>query len=663
MNFQICSGNQEKAGVTRQKDIISFSRQAAENSICYLLLYPRDGSPDLRIPMEAKGNCGTMYTVGIQGLDWKNYDYNFEINGEEALDKYARKITGREIWADEARRPKEQNTEPFVPQKDRRKLEQAPGGHILAERGHGKEKIVGKVKSSFYFSDFKWKDVGYEGIKKEDMVIYKLHVRGFSMGLQGTGSRHGTVEAVEQKLDYLKGLGVTTLLFMPVYEFEEILMLDHTKERMSQKDVVNYWGYTAGSYFAPKASYLGKGHNPDNLKRLIQKMHQKQMECILEFYFPQQTNPHLIIDVLRYWNKEYHVDGFRLLGCPAVAELIAQDCRLSGCKLFFDGFREELAQDKQRFGPMLFSYNERFLYEVRRVLNHQGGSIYEFACQMRRQQECQGFVNFIAENNGFTLWDVFSYEHKHNEQNGEGNRDGNNFNCSGNCGQEGVSRKRQVNELRKRQAKNALAVIFLAQGVPMLWMGDECGNSQNGNNNAYCQDNEVGWKDWKRTAQARQLAAYVGKLARIRKEWPILRSPRPFQLQDYENRGCPDLSYHSDGAWKIDFGMNRGFVGMFYSGAYAGLEKSLYAAYNFQSVPQKFALPGGMEWELLLDTAKDEAILDVPEKLTDVRELLVERQSVCLLSGKIYSEGKAARKRRRIEKISKKGKESKDGRA
>ncbi len=440
-------------------------------------------------------------------------------------------------------------------------------------------------------------------------------------------------------------------------------MLDHTKERMSQKDVVNYWGYTAGSYFAPKASYLGKGHNPDNLKRLIQKMHQKQMECILEFYFPQQTNPHLIIDVLRYWNKEYHVDGFRLLGCPAVAELIAQDCRLSGCKLFFDGFREELAQDKQRFGPMLFSYNERFLYEVRRVLNHQGGSIYEFACQMRRQQECQGFVNFIAENNGFTLWDVFSYEHKHNEQNGEGNRDGNNFNCSGNCGQEGVSRKRQVNELRKRQAKNALAVIFLAQGVPMLWMGDECGNSQNGNNNAYCQDNEVGWKDWKRTAQARQLAAYVGKLARIRKEWPILRSPRPFQLQDYENRGCPDLSYHSDGAWKIDFGMNRGFVGMFYSGAYAGMEKSLYAAYNFQSVPQKFALPGGMEWELLLDTAKDEAILDVPEKLTDVRELLVERQSVCLLSGKIYSEGKAARKRRRIEKISKKGKESKDGRA
>ncbi len=173
----------------------------------------------------------------------------------------------------------------------------------------------------------------------------------------------------------------------------------------------------------------------------------------------------------------------------------------------------------------------------------------------------------------------------------------------------------------------------------------------------------MGWKDWKRTAQARQLAAYVGRLARIRKEWPILRSPRPFQLQDYENRGCPDLSYHSDGAWKIDFGMNRGFVGMFYSGAYAGMEKSLYAAYNFQSVPQKFALPGGMEWELLLDTAKDEAILDVPEKLTDVRELLVDRQSVCLLSGKTYSEGKAARRRRRIEKISKKGKESKDGRA
>lgn len=314
MNFQICSGNQGEAGVTKYKDIISFSRQAAEDSICFLLLYPKDNSQVLRIPMEARKNCSTTYTVGIQGLDWKNYDYNFEVNGEEVTDIYARKVTGREVWADDSRRPREQKMETFVPRKERRKMEEAQESNILFKGRQLEKKSTEGIKSAFYFSDFRWKDAGYEGIKKEDMVIYKLHVRGFSKGMQGNDNRHGTVEAIERKLDYLKKLGITTLLFMPLYEFEELLMLDKSKKQGKPKDLINYWGYTTGSYFAPKSSYLGKDYNPDNLKRLIQKMHLKEMECILEFYFPEKTNPHLIVDVLRYWKREYHVDGFRLLG-------------------------------------------------------------------------------------------------------------------------------------------------------------------------------------------------------------------------------------------------------------------------------------------------------------------------------------------------------------
>lgn len=650
MNFQICTGRQEKAGVTRHKDIISFSTQAARNSTCHLLLYPKDESPVLKIPMKVQGSCDTVYTVGIRGLDWKDYDYNFEINGEEVTDIYARKITGREIWADEARRPTEQLTEPFIPQKEQKRLrkEQSEQEGLPEESTlkRGKEQKIcnKKIKSSFYFSNFKWKDNDFLGIKKEDMVIYKLHMRGFSMGMRGDDSRRGTVEAVERKLDYLKGLGVTTLLFMPLYEFEEILMLDKSKQQERPRDLINYWGYTEGSYFAPKASFLGKDHNPDNLKRLIQKMHNKQMECILEFYFSEKTNPHLIIDVLHYWHREYHIDGFRIIGSRAVAELLSQDGRLGGCKLFFDGFSEELAQESQRFGPELFSYNEGFLYGVRKILNHQGGSIYEFACQMRRQQEHQGFVNFITENNGFTLWDVFSYEHKHNEPNREENRDGNDWNYSGNCGQEGVSRRRQVNELRKRQVKNALAVLFLAQGVPMIWMGDECANTQNGNNNAYCQDNETGWKDWKQTALSRQITACVRQLSQLRKAYPILHSPHPYQLQDYENKGYPDLSYHSDGAWKMDFDMNRGFIGMFYSGSYGGTEESLYAAYNFQNVSQKFALPKGMAWKLLLDTAQEPAVFLESQPLLNGKEIQLEAQSVCLLSGTQIQEEKVRKR-------------------
>ena len=420
---------------------------------------------------------------------------------------------------------------------------------------------------------------------------------------------------------------------MPLYEFEEILVLDENKEQKHSKTQLNYWGYTEGSYFAPKSSFL-KENNPDELKRLILKMHQKNIECILEFYFPQKMNPHLIMDVLHYWREEYHVDGFRVIGSPEGARLAAMDDKLGGCKLFFDEFPEDLAQDSQRFGPELFAYNDRFLYEVRKMLNHQGGNIYEFACQMRRQQKRQGFVNYIAENNGFTLWDVFSYEYKHNELNDEDNRDGNRWNFSTNCGQEGFSRKRPVLDLRKRQVKNALTALFFAQGVPMLWMGDECGNSQNGNNNAYCQDNEIGWKDWKNNATSRQIVNYVRELAKLRRNYSMVRSPNPYRMLDYKNLGCPDLSYHSDGGWRVDFDMNRSFIGMYYAGEYVHAKESIYIAYNFQYSTQKFALPGNMEWKLLLDTSREQSVLEEPKMVGRVQEFRVREQSVCLLSGR-----------------------------
>ncbi len=640
MNFQICTGIQERAGVTIQEDIILISSHAPEHADCKLLLYPRDNGKVLKIPMKAQESRKTLYTVGIQGLDWENYDYNFEINGQEVVDRYAKKITGREIWGDEKRRPVLQSAEAFVPQSEQKQQVElnVPKSHHCSKD----EKSV-KVKSSFYFSGFNWNRDKRPTISKEDMVMYKIHVRGFSMGMRKTIKNRGTVGAVWRKLDALKNMGITTLLFMPLYEFEEFLALDESKEQQNPQNLINCWGYTIGSYFAPKASFLAE-NNPDELKHLILKMHEKHMECILEFYFPEKLNPLFIIDVLHYWYREYHVDGFHIIGNALAAELLAQDDMLSGCKLLFGSFDEKLAQNPERFGPELFTYNDDFLYETRKMLNHHGGSIYEFVCQMRRQQSHQGFVNFIAENNGFTLWDVFSYEQKHNELNGEENKDGNYWNYSSNCGQEGFSRKHSVMELRKRQVRNALAVLFFAQGVPMIWMGDESTNSQNGNNNAYCQDNEIGWKDWKNSELCRGMVNYVQALAQIRKKYGMLRSPNPYRLMDYENAGCPDLSYHSDDGWKIDFNMNRGFVGMFYSGAYSGSSENIYIAYNFQYFSQKFALPGGMEWKLLLNTAKDASVLEEPEYLGEIREIQVEEQAVCLLTGKPASAKKKRKK-------------------
>ncbi|MCI8299681.1 MAG: hypothetical protein HFI69_04910 [Lachnospiraceae bacterium] len=641
MNFQICTGIQEKAGVTRQRDVILFSSRAPEHADCKLLLYPRDNGTVMKIPMKAQESGKTLYTVGIQGLDWENYDYNFEINGQEVVDRYARKITGREIWGDEKRRPRLLQTEAFVPRREQIQQEPQENETGNFQQRYKTEINDSEIKSSFYFSEFNWKKDKNPEIAKEDMVMYKLHVRGFSMGMRKNNKKRGTVGAINRRLDALKNMGITTILFMPLYEFEEFLVLDESKVRQNPQNLINCWGYTSGSYFAPKASFLSE-NNPDELKRLILKMHEKEMECILEFYFSENLNLFFIIDILRYWHKEYHVDGFRIIGNPTAAQLLARDEILSGCKLFFEGFLEEQAKDPQRFGPELYTYNNEFLYGTRRILNHHNGSIYEFACQMRRQQSHQGFVNYVAENNGFTLWDVFSYEQKHNELNGEDNRDGDYCNYSSNCGQEGFSRKYEVLQLRKRQLRNALAILFFAQGVPLLWMGDECGNSQNGNNNAYCQDNEIGWKEWKNSELCRELISYVTALAGIRKQYRMLRTPNPFRLMDYENTGSPDLSYHSDAGWKIDFNMNRGFIGMFYSGAYAALAENVYIAYNFQYYPQKFALPGGMEWKLLLNTAEEEAVLAEADCLGEIREIEVEGQAICFLTG---TPARAKRKR------------------
>lgn len=631
MNFQICTGIQEQAGVAKQGDTILFSVQAHENAKCRLILYPRDNGTVLKIPMKAQESRKTLYTTGLQGLDWEKYDYNFEIDSEEVNDRYARRISGREIWGDERRRPLSWQAEPFVPQREKKRKAQEQATGASSAKQNSNEKI--KIKSSFYFSEFKWKKDKYPQIPKEDMVIYKLHARGFSMGMRNNNRKRGTVGAIEHRLDELKKLGVTTLLFMPLYEFEEFLVLDDKKEDKNFKTRINYWGYAVGNYFAPKASYL-KENDPDELKRLISKMHQKNMEIILEFYFPEKINPYLITEILHYWRKEYHADGFRIIGNPAGAFLLAQDPGLDGCKLFSDGFPKELVQDNERFGPELYTYDDRFLYEVRKLISHQNGNTFEFVCQMRRQQKKQGFVNFVAENNGFTLWDVFSYEFKHNELNEQDNRDGNRYNFSMNCGQEGISRRRPILDFRKRQVKNALAVLFFAQGIPMIWMGDECGNTQNGNNNAYCQDNEIGWKDWKNNLTSRQITDYVRQLARLRKNYPMLRSPDPYHLTDYKNIGCPDLSYHSDGGWKMDFDMNRSFVGMYYAGEYAHLKENIYIAYNFQYTTQKFALPENMEWRLLLDTSQENSVLEEPKLVGRVQEFRVREQSVCLLFGK-----------------------------
>ena len=604
MDYEICKGNYKTLGMERHGAITTFSIQNTARKKCTLVLYPENGENPVRIPMQADEDYTSVYSVGLKNLPPEGYDYLFELDDIPVLDPYAKCITGREQWGDAGR--KESEVKCHVPKQEK----------------------------------FPWGSDRLPLIPKRDMVMYKLHVRGFTQLAKLPEEEKGTLKGIERKLSYLQELGITTLEFMPVYEFEEMFAKDPFQQQRFAADKINYWGYTRGNYFAVKASYLGTGNTAKSLKQLIRKMHQRNMECILEFYFDDKLNPQYILDVLHYWAEEYHADGFHVICSREAAGLIAGDYRLGGRKLFFEWFSEEQCEAGHH-EMELFSYNDGFLYAVRKIMNHPEGSLLEFADQMKRQHRQQGFVNCLATNNGFCLYDSFSYTEKRNQENGEDNRDGIIQNFSSNCGEEGTSRKRQVNQLREKQIKNALCTLLFAQGIPLIWMGDESGNSQNGNNNAYCQDNETGWKDWSISKMNREILSFFQKLTALRKKYPVLRNSMPVEMSDYKRIGYPDLSYHGDNGWLLNMNGSGKTIGMMYACGY-GEETGttgddfLYIGYNFSIADRILALPvlpPGYHWHYVLDTGREEAFREEALE-TGTRTFCLQGQSVCMLAGR-----------------------------
>lgn len=269
------------------------------------------------------------------------------------------------------------------------------------------------------------------------------------------------------------------------------------------------------------------------------------------------------------------------------------------------------------------------------------GDLNEFFCQQRKQNSVEGFVNYITNNNGFTLWDLFSYCEKHNLENGEDNCDGNSFNYSSNCGVEGNTRKRYIDNLRKKQVRNALAMEFLAQGVPLVLGGDEFLNSQQGNNNAYCQDNKTGWLNWKKQKKETWLSEFIKNLTDFRREHPIIASEHPMELNDYGRKGFPDLSYHGESAWISSIPADRQAAGILYCGEYEKKtdqtpDDYIYIGYNFHSGLSHLALPKlpqNKKWYLLMTTAAENSFLPEKEILEDQHLLAIEGQSINIVIG------------------------------
>lgn len=624
MKYTITEGNYKKFGVQTEKDGIIFTFEGAREDDCFLLLYNDKGSVISRMEVPKEYCIGSVRSICLHGMKEKQLRYNYEINGEIVVDTYARKIFGREKWNDAARAA-----------------------------------VDYQIYSGIETEDFDWEGDMFPEIAKNEMFIYKLHVRGFSMDAGIRGKEKGTFTAVKNKLSYLKELGVTAIELMPVYEFEELILNEtpklpeYLKWESREEDLIkpepkqvqkglNYWGYTSGNYFAVKSSYSSGQCAAVELKSLIREMHKNQIECIMEMYFAEGMNQNVILDVLRFWVREFHVDGFHLIGNTVPVTAIAQDLFLSRTKLFYQGFESFLYEKETRY-PHLYVYNDEYLYPARKLLNQYDGRIEEFANQQRKQHGTVGFVNYIANNNGFTLADIFAYQEKHNEANGEGNTDGNSWNFSSNCGFEGKTGKKYVNMLRKKQAYNALAMLFLAQGVPLLLSGDEMGNTQGGNNNAYCQDNKTGWLNWKHGMKQEALRSFVKALAAFRKAHPVICQNKPMQLNDYGHRGCPDLSYHGENAWISEFMRENKAFGIMYCGDYMKNEEGIsddyvYVGYNFKPGATHLALPklpAKKKWYLCCDTMEPDCPFLEKEKLLENQHLLqVKAQSIVILLGK-----------------------------
>ena len=499
---------------------------------------------------------------------------------------------------------------------------------------------------------FDWKKDRHISIPASDMVAYELHVRGFTIHESSKVNHPGTYKGVCEKLKYLKNLGITSLILQPCYEFNELMdyninigaspLLDIQRSRLFGKPEeanatsrLNFWGYGAQSmYFAPKAAYAS---NPESVcaefKDMIRHIHLAGMEVIMEMDYIPGVSDSFILENLRFWVSEYHVDGFRVNVSQVPVKLLCDDPYLCNVKFIGSSFDENILSDSE-YRNRFFAANNGFQDTMRRFLKGDEGQLLS-ACELFKDNGRRfGKINYMADHNGFTLNDVYSYDVRHNEKNGEHNHDGREVNYSWNCGAEGPTKKRKILDLRNRMIKNALTVLFLSQGVPMLFAGDEFGNTHDGNNNPYCCDNEQGWVIWNRTGRANEIKKFTMDLIKLRREHPVFRNNAYLSGNDFSYTGIPDISFHGVKAWYPDFGYYSRTAGICLNGAYAAKtadakDQSFLILLNTHWEEHEFQLPviKKNEWEKVLTTGQEPKFEESP---THEQRVVIPARTICL---------------------------------
>ena len=537
---------------------------------------------------------------------------------------------------------------------------------------------------------FDWSDDRAPRTPYHETVIYEAHVRGLTLRHPDVPEpQRGTYAALAHPsvIEHLQRLGVTAIELMPVHQFI-------TEQALASRGLTNYWGYNTIGFLAPHNRYASMGQHGEQVgefKAMVKALHEAGIEVILDVVYNHTAegdhmgptlsfrgidncsyyrvsddepwryldytgcgnslnarNPHalqLVMDSLRYWVLEMHVDGFRFDLAAALArelhdvdrlstffDLVHQDPVVSQVKLIAEPWDVgEGGYQVGNFPPLWTEWNGKYRDTVRDFMIGRPATMPEFASRLTGSSDLYATsgrrpvasVNFVTCHDGFTLTDLVSYNHKHNEANGEGNRDGNNDNRSWNCGAEGPTSDPAIMELRGRQARNFLVTLFLSQGVPMLTAGDEMGRTQRGNNNAYCQDNDISWVDWGLADTERDLLQFTRMLSALRREHPVFRRRRFFRGNPVSGPGeAGDIMWLTPGGeemtqsdWAAGYAKS---LAVFLNGEAISepdprgeriSDDRFLLLFNAHSEPITFTLPDAnfaAAWEVVIDSSSTE---------------------------------------------------------
>lgn len=625
--YEVSAGSPIRLGVLRHRGGVNFSLNVRGKETVEILLYrPDEEKPFQIIALPDDYKTGQVYAAHVAIPKNDRVEYNYRIDGRVTADPYTRVF--RYFRDSEGHRVFRCGIDPeYTPKTDP------------------------------------------VGLRYRDCVFYKVHVKGFTAG-EHSGVRHpGTFTGMREKIPYLKKLGITSLILMPVYEFfsepQEAPGDDGTVAYSAFYDGrKNYWGYTEGLYYSPKLSYCATDNPIREFAALVDALHENGIECLPEFYFPPQMPGWQVVNILHYWRMAFNIDGFHLVGYGEWINSVSLDPILSWTKIIYVNYDEARVYPAGEEPPIqnLAEMNQNYQNAMRRFLKGDLDSAPGARNAMTRNSGRIAKLNFFADHDGFTMNDMVSYNEKHNEDNQEQNHDGVLENYSWNCGEEGPTRKRKINALRAQQQRNAFLMLMTSQGCPVIYAGDEFCNSQGGNNNAWCQDNPIGWVTWSRRKAAKDLRAFAGEAIAFRAAHPILHMAEPMRMQDYRSIGYPDLSFHGRMAWHIDdHEMKCGF-GMLYCGEYAVKadgtpDDFIYIACNLYWMEQDFALPdlpGGKRWQIVCETARPDSFhIPAEESLlgsAKEKRVVVAPRSVTVLVSTDDPEYEEKKRRRRARR-------------